>query len=260
MSIDFTTPPFTQLAAYRELLMLEDERFIGDLNLRSDWPSFASSLDCNDDLHYEARVARGVVSTRPNSWHDRFGAIAWLEFPRIKRVLNELQIADLAQVGPKTRTRHQQALTHVDEAGLIVASRDPGWIDAMQDHQWRELLTDRRRQLGLDVEIWVLGHALFELKLTRSDELLAGKVLPVVVPRDFFELTAAQRRERLDVRVAQALVRRELGADPKDLSTLPLAALAGWHPHNAIEEFIRNAPCFRPKPPGRVYAPAIQLG
>ncbi len=255
----FATPPFAQLAAYRELLALSDADFLRAINSQVDSPSFVCATTIDDGMHYEARVAQGLVSTRPNSWHDRFGALAWLEFPHSKRALNALQMAGLVRVGPKERTRHQQALTHVDEAGLIVACADAGWLDAMLEHRWTELLTSRRKQLNKDVEVWVLGHALFELKLTRTDELLAGKVLPVMVEPGFYADSPESRREQLDRRIAAALLAGELAADPKDLPTLPLAALAGWHPRNADPAFIASAPCFRPKPAGRIYAPPVEL-
>jgi hypothetical protein len=258
--IDFRAPPFDQLADLGPLLALPDEDFLTAVNARLQAPRLVSALACNDGLHYEQRVAQqGVVSTRPDSWHDRFGALAWLQFPATKRALNELQMEGIAAIGTKQRTRHQQALTHVDEAGMIVASSDPGWIDDLFEHRFAALLTARRAQFGVACEVQVLGHALFELRLTRSDELLAGKVLPVIVDRSYFAQPTATRRALLDRRIAQALRERELAADPKDLATLPLAALPGWHPRNADPDFIAHAPCFRPKPPGRYYAPAVML-
>ncbi|MEP7097894.1 MAG: DUF3025 domain-containing protein, partial [Dokdonella sp.] len=79
-----------------------------------------------DGLHYEQRIAqRGVIATREHNWHDLFNALIWLRHPQIKVALNARQVADIAEIGPKARTRGQCAMTQFDEAGAIVWCADP---------------------------------------------------------------------------------------------------------------------------------------
>ncbi len=81
----------------------------------------------------------------------------------------------------------------------------------------------------------------------------AGKVIAVVGP-------ASAADSALDAVVAQGIDARRAAADPRDLPTLPLAAIPGWDRRNTDAEFIASAPCFRPRPAGRVYAPPLVLG
>ena len=74
-----------------------------------------------DGLHYEQRIAEcGQIATREGNWHDLLNALVWLRFPALKAALNARQMAGIARAGPKRRTRAQYALTHFDEAGVIV--------------------------------------------------------------------------------------------------------------------------------------------
>ncbi|WP_266160722.1 DUF3025 domain-containing protein, partial [Dyella silvatica] len=70
-----------------------------------------------DGLHYEQRIAlRGEIATREANWHDLFNALIWLRYPELKRALNARQVAEIARMGPKLRSRPQYAQTHFDEA------------------------------------------------------------------------------------------------------------------------------------------------
>ena len=53
-------------------------------------------------------------------------------------------------------------------------------------------------------------------------------------------------------RVADAIRRAELLADPQELRPLPLAGLPGWHA-DVTSDFVASAPCFRPLRAGRRY-------
>ena len=90
-----------------------------------------------DGLHYEQRIAeRGIIATRERNWHDLFNALVWLRHPQLKLALNARQVADIAEVGPKARTRGQCAMTHFDEAGAIVWCADPALIALWDAHDW----------------------------------------------------------------------------------------------------------------------------
>jgi hypothetical protein len=76
---------------------------------------------------YDARIVRGVVPTRPRSWHDYLNALVWATFPRAKRALHERQhraldgrLADGARVLPPTRSREHDALALIDEGGVVL--------------------------------------------------------------------------------------------------------------------------------------------
>ncbi len=266
MTPDFRHPPFDQLRAFEALFHSGWQTDLSALNAQAavHLPrglrfSFVDPL-LPDGLHYEARIAeRGEIAMRPGSWHDFYGALMWLAFPQSKSAINHCQMADLRIVGPKQRTRHQQAITHVDEAGLILAFDPRAPLDRLYEHDWQGLLFADREPWSKRIEVFVIGHSLFEIRQLRPHDLLAAKVLPVQVDAAYWGMTMPQRRARLDRTVAAGLLNHTFAADPKDLPTLPLSAIVGWDPRNDDIEFVSSAQCFRPRPAGRVYAPPVMI-
>lgn len=259
-------PPFDQLAHHAELIDLPWDAALAALNARAaaELPAGIRFAEQDGDLaadglSYEQRIAeRGLIAMRRDSLHDLYGALMWLQWPRSKWAIHQGQYAGILALGPKQRSRHQQALTHIDEAGLIVVSADATVLAALQAHDWHGLLIDRRAQWAC-AQVWVIGHALFELRQSRPHDLLAAKVIPVLAPAAALSTNETLHRERLDACVAAGITARQAAADPKDQSTLPLAGIPGWDARNDDPEFIASAECFRPKPAGRVYAPPLQL-
>lgn len=249
------------LAAWRE--------HAGFLEAR-DWPSVDALNACRpagmrerfaaqtrellaDGLHYEQRIAdRGVIATRACNWHDLFNALVWLCHPALKRALNARQVAEIARMGTKQRSRAQCALTHFDEAGAVVVLRDPSLLALWDAHDWHGLFW-RERAAWLDGRIGVelFGHALLEHALT-PEKLLVGKALvvagPQVLPAEAFQACA------------QAIADDRVLCDPLELRPLPLAGVPGWHAGNERETFCREAACFRPLRPGRNYPDAMTIG
>jgi Protein of unknown function (DUF3025) len=211
-----------------------------------------------DGLSFEQRIAeRGLIATRTNSLHDFYSALMWLRFAHSKVAIHQIHLAGIAAHGTKQRSRHQQAVTHVDEAGAFVACSDPALFDLIGEHQWLELFHANRSAWGRTIEVRVFGHALYEM-LHAPHNLIAAKVAWVLVPPAYFELPAQQKDQLLDRLIATALKDQRFSADPKLLSTLPLSGIPGWWAVQD-EDFYRTAPCFRPKPVGRVYSPALEL-
>lgn len=202
-----------------------------------------------DNLHYEQRIAgRGEIATRERNWHDLFNALIWLRYPQLKQALNARQVAEIVHMGPKRRSRAQYALTHFDEAGVLVCVEDPTLLALWDAHDWHGLFW-RWRQAWQDGEIRVLvfGHALLEHALT-PDKLLVGKALVL--------------QGRLSDEVAIALAATAIAdgrwlGDPLELRPLPLSGLPGWRPDNAGEAFHRHAACYQPRRAGRRYPPAL---
>lgn len=202
-----------------------------------------------DGLHYEQRIAlRGKIATREANWHDLFNALIWLRYPQIKRALNIQQVAEIARMGPKLRSRPQYAQTHFDEAGVVVILRDPALLSLWDTHDWYGLFW-RERQAWRDgsVELALFGHALLEHALTPS-KLLVGKAV-------VFVATADESRSSVLAVCAEAIAQGHLLRDPLDLRPLPLAGIPGWHAGNDDEAFHRNTACYQPLREGRRYPP-----
>jgi Protein of unknown function (DUF3025) len=207
-----------------------------------------------DGLHYEQRIAeRGQIATREHNWHDLLNALIWLRFPVLKAALNERQVNEIAHVGTQQRSRAQCALTHFDEAGVIVLMRDPALLGLWDEHDWHGLFW-RERTAWNDgrIEAIVFGHALLEHAL-KPGQLLVGKALGVMIGKNAKVEDAAIRD------VAEGIRRGELLNDPQELRPLPLSGIPGWHSANEVKDFYRTAPCFCPLRRGRSYPPALGL-
>lgn len=209
----------------------------------------AALLD--DGLHYEQRIAaRGEIATREANWHDLFNAYAWLRYASLKRALNAQQMAEIAVMGTRARSRAQYAMTHFDEAGVIVILKDRHLLDLWDSHDWHGLFW-RERSAWTDgrASLQVFGHALLEHALSPG-KLLVGKALAFVGHGGEGEVVAAA----IDGIRAGHLLR-----DPLDLRPLPLSGLPGWRADSEKESFHLHAECYQPRREGRAYPSPVEL-
>ena len=206
----------------------------------------------DDGLHYEERIAnRGAIATRPENWHDLFNAFIWLRYGDVKRALNARQMSEIARMGRRERSRCQYALTHFDEAGIIVTLPDnAAMLDAWNAHDWHGLFwTHRQAWLSGQAHAQVFGHALLEQALTENT-LLVGKALVVVDNGGGTNNPVA--------RCVEAIRSGEVLNDPQELRPLPVSGVPGWHADTGNETFYRAAPCFQPLRAGRTYSPPLR--
>ena len=202
----------------------------------------------SDGLHYEQRIfQRGLVATRPANWHDLLNALIWRERFALKCAVNAAYVREFATRTPGPRSRAQCALTHFDEGGAILVTRDVALVEAWDRHDWANVFWPASGRAEWAAELLLFGHALLEQYLL-AGALPVAKCLVVYLP------PGASAQDVLPA-VAQAIVQGALLADPSELRPLPLAGIPGWHPQNAQVSFVREAPCFRPVRPGRDYPP-----
>jgi hypothetical protein len=248
----WTHPAFRAIHPHLDLCRGSEWPSLAALNAR--WPATRQATwrfvaqDRNllgDGLHYETRIfERGLIATRPACWHDLFNALVWLELTGLKAAINARQAADVVRVGPGVRTRAQCALTHFDEAGVVVLVRDPALLACWDRHDWVRLFWQQRERLVEGMQVAVVGHALLEHALVPR-QLLVGKAL-VVAAQDAGMDAALEA-------VSAGIARGALLNDPQELRPLPLSGLPGWHPDNGDEAFHLGAPCYRPLRAGRRY-------
>ena len=254
----FAAPPLADWSEYDALLRGPHWPAIDALNaLRHDasTPRFAAQDPAllADGLHYEQRIAeRGVIATRERNWHDLFNAMVWLRYPLLKRALNRRQVEEIARMGPRERSRPQCAMTHFDEAGVIVRVADPSLLALWDAHDWHDLFW-RERAAWQDkrIDVAVFGHALLEHALTPG-KLLVGKALVVAADH-------AVTWESIVAALAERIASGELLLDPLELRPLPLSGIPGWHADNGEEAFHRDAPCYQPLRSGRAYPPPLRV-
>ncbi|MDQ1107999.1 hypothetical protein QE424_001158 [Stenotrophomonas rhizophila] len=242
----FAHPLFAAFADYRTLMAAADWPALSALNqqLALSGKQLVEQDDelLADGLHYEQRIARGRIATRPCNWHDLFNALVWARYPAVKIALNARQCQDIGRHPPGQRTRAQAALTQFDETGVIVRVRDASLLHAWDHHDWQALFVDGAAQWRSgDIAVSaVFGHALMEQALLPS-RLLVGKC--VVVQGDDDALVVQQ--------VAQAIARADVLNDPLELRPLPLMGIPGWHA-DQDHAFYQRIEYFRPARAGRV--------
>lgn len=181
---------------------------------------------------YESHIAAtGQVPTRENL-HDFFNALVWLSFPAIKRELNALQAAQIADNGIKqTRGKARDAATIFDEnaAFLVAQNTEEGrrLVEQLQHHEWQAAFLQQRALFGTQAEVWCFGHALME-KLVQPYKSITAHAMVVFTEADFFAFNDDTKRLWLDQHIAQRLSKRSLSTS--DFTPLPVAGVPGWWP------------------------------
>jgi hypothetical protein len=194
-----------------------------------------------DGPEYEERIGTtGEVETRDGNWHDACNALAWLAFPRSKAALNA---AHRAARLPGERGPRRDALTHLDECGIIVLAEDEALLDLVRGFRWRELFWQRRAAVETRMRFLVLGHATAD-QLRAPFRGLTAKAVLYLVPPGLAALAPQSLFEEGDLRLADHL-RCGFPARPRDLHPLPLLGIPGLVVANGDPAYYEDAFQFR---------------
>ncbi len=191
--------------------------------------------------------ATGCVPTRDNL-HDFFNGLAWLAYPRIKRQLNAMQVAQIALAGiGKSRGPTRDGVTIFDEnaALLVVRECEDGreLVELLRNHQWLDALFTHRYLYDENARLFLFGHALME-KLVAPRKAITAHTRVVWVADAFFTLGPEEQLAHIDAQVAREL--EQEGLDTRRFSPLPVLGVPGWWP-GQDEAFYLDASVFRPK-------------
>ncbi len=185
------------------------------------------------DAYYEIRVYEsGCVSTRPDSLHDLFNALAWLAFPRTKARINALHAAAIPGERGK-RGRKRDLLTLFDEGGAMIECAEPALVDMVRAFRWKELFWEQRSRVIEHMRFVVIGHAVLEKALAPWPGI-ACKALPIRPGAD------------PDAQACAWLGALPDDATPRLLLPLPVFGYPGWMPDSDRSEFYDDTRYFRP--------------
>jgi len=213
----------------------------------------------DDPRYYEQIIYEtGQVPTRINSWHDFFGGLIWVLFPKSKTLLNKMHIEQINQFGLIKRSPCRNAITLLDECGILMAYNTDECPNAknnskgeeikyqLKNHHWLDAFVNNRTQWDHHISAFMFGHANYEMA-TKPYLGLTGKALFLPVTSDFFRLSLKQQYKVLDTVLYQQIIDNQLLINNKALSPMPFLGIPGWFTDNENTEFYNNTNYFRPK-------------
>ena len=199
----------------------------------------------SDGLYYEQRIfQQALVPTRSHNWHDFFNSLIYLLFPLTKKEMNRLHVEEIERFGDQKRSRCRDAITLLDECGVIIAHCDDDIADDLMNHRWDNAFVNKRPAWGQTVNAIMIGHANYEKAL---DPYIGftGKALYLKVTPTFFSMDVWAKYQYLDIMLANNI--EALLQDNSKLYPLPILGVPGWWDANENREFYENGQYFRPK-------------
>lgn len=194
---------------------------------------------------YEARAyLHGEVQVRTADWHDLLNVLAWRAFPRAKAALNRAHYAALPEAAGGRRGARRDALTLLDESGVIVLSSDAALLDALRAFRWHELFWVQRERVRAAMRFVVLGHALYEKALFPYIGL-TGHALLFGVDESLLAQPLAEQVAVADELAAARVADTAAPMHAAALAPLPVLGVPDWWPDNQQETFYANTRYFR---------------
>ena len=173
------------------------------------------------------------VPTRDNL-HDFFNGLVWLQFPRTKRRLNQLQAQAIAADGVQAvRGPLRDAVTVFDENGAVLQAPDALW-GALRARDWQRLFIDLR-PLWAEARLVLFGHALLE-KLVSPRKPMVAHVFHAPVAMNSIADVDGWLADQVDASAWST----------KPFTPLPVLGVPGWWPANEAPGFYDDAQVFRP--------------
>lgn len=199
----------------------------------------------SDGLYYEQRIyEQGLVPTRSHNWHDFFNSLIYLLFPLTKKEMNKLHVQDIERYGIQERSSCRDAITLLDECGVIIPYCDDEIVQSLMNHRWSDAFIKERSAWGKTIDAIMIGHANYEKALNPYIGF-TGKALYLKVTADFFSMDMWDKYQYLDIMLANNL--KPLLQDNSRLYPLPILGIPGWWNANEDKEFYKNSQYFRPK-------------
>ncbi|MDD4912087.1 MAG: DUF3025 domain-containing protein [Sideroxydans sp.] len=201
------------------------------------------------EAQYEPRCyLKGEVPTRADNWHDLLNALVWLTFPKAKAAINGRHYAALTQAalpeGSSERGAVRDAITLLDESGVIVPYADEGLAERLRGFQWKELFWHQREQLETTMGFYIFGHGLYE-KALNPYVGMTGQGLLLPVEKAFFTWSLERRLVHLDEQLAAYLSNAQNARNTRELSPVPLLGVPGWSADNQVATYYDNTDYFR---------------
>jgi len=195
---------------------------------------FVPQHDLPPGVAYEQYIFDSGQCPTREGLHDFFNALAWLNFPRTKRRLNQLHVAQIAQTGiAPVRGPARDGLTLFDENVALLRAPDALW-NALTAKDWPQVFGSLRH-LWDEAYLVLFGHALLE-KLVSPRKSATAHV--------YRAQPAIDSIASMDAWLATDVSAAKLAAKP--FVHLPVLGVPGWWPGNESPGFYDDPSVFRP--------------
>jgi hypothetical protein len=204
-------------------------------------------------VQYERHIFEtGEVSTRENNWHDLFNALVWCRLPRLKVAMNSLHFENLGREKDGRRGKVRDALTLLDESGVIVIGSNPVVLKALASRDWKAAFITHQAAWHAELQVLICGHAILE-KFLNPYKAITAHALLLHAPDPI-------SAEQLDILLASSLRSGHLLDSTAGLSPLPLMGIPNWWRASTQDRaFYDDRGVFRPAPKPVVPAPVHRV-
>lgn len=194
---------------------------------------FVSQSKLPADVAYEQHIFDHQQVPTREGLHDFLNGIVWLHFPKTKRRLNQLHVAQITKTGiAPVRGPTRDALTLFDENAALMRAPDALW-DALAAKDWSSVFGDLRH-LWTESYLVLFGHALLE-KLVQPRKSITAHV--------YRSYPASDSIADLDEWMHTELSAEKLASKP--FAHLPVLGVPGWWPANECADFYDDTTVFR---------------
>lgn len=190
-----------------------------------------------EGMAYEKFIFDSKQCPTRDGLHDFFNGLCWLQFPKTKTRLNQLQAEQIEHLGSVTsRGPVRDALTVFDENAAFLFAPPELW-QALVAKDWQRLFITLR-PLWTKATLVLFGHALLE-KLVNPRKAITAHVYVYNIPADFH----AMQLSDIDALIAADLMAEKLAHKP--FAPIPVLGVPGWWAANAVESFYDDQTVFR---------------
>jgi hypothetical protein len=198
---------------------------------------FVPQSDLPAQEAYEKYIFHSKQCPTRDGLHDFFNGLCWIQFPKIKTRLNQLQAEQIEHLGSVTsRGSVRDALTVFDENAAFLFAPPELW-QALVDKDWQRLFVTLR-PMWEEAQLVLFGHALLE-KLVHPRKAITTHVYVCDFPVDL-KLTSL---EAMDAFISADLTAEKLATKP--FAPIPVLGVPEWWAANDINSFYDDETVFR---------------
>ena len=203
------------------------------------------------DEYLECITTEKRIPLKPLINHDLLNAFMWLSLPKTRYICAQEMVKAQSlrlKEQPKRRSKLEDRLTLFDESGIAIFSCNPQLLQLIRDRQWKTLFWEERNKVHQELDMWIVGHGLYEQLIQPFVGLVAyGRLYELTTPT-YQKLQKSKNKHKkqlyYDSLIAEDLRYSGL-IQQLPLHAVPLLGYPSWYPQTSSESFYHNTRYFR---------------